>query len=163
MRKLKHGLTSYSRLLIKTKIDGMLALSFISCILILRRGRNSSPNMAVWISIHILIVLLTFLPVVPCSNGPDLGLWMQRDEPGGFIEYRSYSWTSVWSNVIRTPPYRTWLCLARKSSIFRCHKTHRHISMMILLLMLSGDVETNPGPVTRRNQQQNYGKKSSLV
>ena len=108
------------------------------------------------ISIRVLIVLLTLLPVVPCSNGPDLAVWMQRDEPGGFIEYRPYF--SGWNTVSRTPPYRTWLCLARKSKIFRCHKTRRHMSMMILLLVLSGDVEMNPGPLTGRNQQQDNGK-----
>ena len=99
-----------------------------------------------WISAHVLIVLLALLPVVPCSHGTDLAVWMQEDTSGVFL--KDYSYSTIWSTVGRSPLSRTWLCLARKSRSFSCHKTRRHTSMMILLLMLSGDVEINPGPGT---------------
>ena len=108
-------------------------------------------NMAFLLSGHLVLISLIFLPVVPCSYGPDLATWMQDGESGVFLEDHSY--TTIWSTVGRSPLSRMWLCLGRKSRNFKCHKTRRHTSMMILLLMLSGDVEINPGPVTGRNQQ----------
>ena len=113
--------------------------------------------MAFLLSGHLLLISLIFLPVVPCSYGPDLATWMQDGESGVFLEDRSYS--SIWNNVGRSPLSRT-CCLARKSRKFSCHKTRRHTSMMILLLMLSGDVEINPGPVTGRNQSEQGGEGS---
>ena len=114
--------------------------------------------MAFLLSGHVLLISLIFLPVVPCSYGPDLATWMQDGESGVFLEGHSYA--TIWNNVGRSPVSCTWLCLARKSRSFRCHKTRRHISMMILLLMLSGDVEMNPGPLTGRNQSEQGGEGS---
>ena len=113
--------------------------------------------MAFLLSGHVLLISLIFLPVVPCSYGPDLATWMQDGESGIFL--KNYSYSSIWTGG-RSPLSRTWLCLARKSRSFRCLKTRRHISMMILLLMLSGDVEINPGPVTGRNRSEQGGKGS---
>ena len=111
--------------------------------------------MAFWISACVLGVLVTSLPVVPCSYGPDLAQWMQDGESGVFLE--DYLFSTIRNTVGRSPLSRTWLCLARKSRPFSCHKTRRHTSMMILLLLLSGDVEINPGPVTGRNQSEQGG------
>ena len=114
--------------------------------------------MAFLLSGHVLLISLIFLPVVPCSYGSDLTTWMQDGKSGVFLEDNSYS--SIRNTVGRSPLSRTWLCLSRKSRPFRCHKTRRHTSMMILLLLLSGDVEMNPGPVTGRNQSEQGGEGS---
>ena len=118
----------------------------------------SPTNMAFLLSGHLLLVSLIFLPVVPCSYGSDLATWMQDGKLGVFL--KDYSYSSIRNTVARSPLSRTCLCLARKSRPFSCHKTRRYTSMMILLLLLSGDVEINPGPVTGRNQSEQGGEGS---
>ena len=116
----------------------------------------ASPiNMAFLLSGHVLLISLIFLPVVPCSYGPDLATWMQDGKSGVFVEDHSYP--TIWITVGRSPLSRTRLFLAKKSRPFRCHKTRRHTSMMILLLLLSGDVKINPGPVSGHSQSEQRG------